>query len=67
MQNVRKEEFCLEKFYSCEQVAERYGVKISTVWAWIREQKLPAIRLGGVYRVKESSLVTFEQQNHTSK
>ena len=62
-----KKSNCLKKFYSCEQVAKRYGVKISTVWAWIREQKLPAIRLGGVYRVKESSLVTFEQQNQTSK
>lgn len=52
-------------FYRCEQVAERYGVKISTVWSWIREQKLPAIKLGGVYRIKGSDLEAFEKQNRT--
>ena len=55
----------MEMFYRCEQVAERYGVKISTVWSWIRERKLPAIKLGGVYRIKGSDLEAFEKQNRT--
>ena len=36
----------MEHFYSCEQVAERYGVKVATVWEWIRSKKLPAIKKG---------------------
>ena len=56
----------MEKFFNCEQVAERYGVKISTVWAWIRKKKLPAINFGGVYRIKESDLESFERQNQTT-
>lgn len=56
----------MEKFYSCEQVADRYGVKVGTVWTWIRESILPAVKLGGVYRIKESDLVAFEQKNKTT-
>lgn len=51
----------MEKLYSCEQVAERYGVKVTTVWAWIREKKLSAVKIGGGYRVRESDLVAFEK------
>lgn len=53
-------------FYNCEQVAGRYGVKVETVWAWIREKKLPAIRIGRSYRVRESDLAAFEQNNATT-
>ncbi|MBE6801663.1 MAG: excisionase, partial [Ruminococcaceae bacterium] len=31
----------MEKFYSCEQIAERYGVHVVTVWRWIRKRELP--------------------------
>lgn len=53
----------MEKLYSCEQVAEHYKVKIETVWAWIRGKKLPAVRIGKCYRVKESDLAEFERDN----
>ena len=57
----------MEKFYSCKDVANRYGVKVATVWAWIREKKLSAIKIGKSYRVKEADLITFEQQNQTAE
>lgn len=57
----------MEKLYSCEQVAERYGVKIETVWAWIRSKKILAVKIGKSYRVKESDLAIFEQQNQTAE
>ena len=56
----------MEKLYTCEEVAERYGVRVTTVWDWVREQKLPAIQIGRSYRVQESDLLTFEQQNRTT-
>lgn len=52
----------MEKIYSCAEVAERYGVKVTTVWEWIRIGKLAAIAIGGKrYRVKESDLNRFEE------
>ncbi len=55
----------MEKLLTCEQVAERYGVKVTTVWAWIREKKLPAIRIGKGYRVKLEDLEAFEEARRT--
>lgn len=57
----------MENFYTCEQVAERYGVKISTVWEWIREKKLPAIQIGRSYRIREKDLLTLEENSKTTK
>jgi len=55
----------LEKFFNCEEVAERYGVKLETVWAWIRDKKLPAIKIGKQYRVTLEDLEQFETANRT--
>lgn len=55
----------MEKFYSCEQVAQRYGVRVSTVWAWIREKKLSAIKIGKLYRINECELAKFERNNRS--
>lgn len=56
----------LDKYFTCEEVAERYGVKVTTVWDWIKSKKLAAIDLGKVYRIKESDLLEFEQTNKTT-
>ena len=55
----------MERVYSCEQVAERYSVKLSTVWRWIRMRKLRAIRTGKKYSVAESDLIRFENEMKT--
>lgn len=41
----------MSKMYTCDEVAERYKVKVITVWDWIRQRKLNAIKLGREYRV----------------
>lgn len=46
--------------FTCEEVAERYKVKVITVWEWIRQKKLGAIKLGKEYRITEDDLVAFE-------
>ena len=53
-------------FYSCQEVADRYGVKINTVWSWIRDKKLPAVRLGKNYKVRCEDLNKFEESNLTT-
>lgn len=51
--------------YTCEEVAERYSVKVITVWDWIRKKKLNAIKLGREYRVSEDDLLQFEKERRT--
>lgn len=51
--------------YTCDEVAERYKVKVITVWEWIRQQKLGAIKLGKEYRISEEDLIAFENARKT--
>lgn len=55
----------MEKFYTCEEVAERLGVKVTTVWSWVRDKSLPAIKIVRTYRVKASDLEEFEKAHRT--
>ena len=52
----------MEKIYKCEDAALRYGVKIQTIWEWIRKKKLIAIDIGKEYRIPESSFAEFEKR-----
>lgn len=54
-----------EKYLTCEDVAERYGVKKLTVWGWIREKKLNAIQTGKLYRIRQRDLEDFESIRST--
>ena len=49
------------KLYTCNEVADRYGVKTLTVWDWIRKGRLKAIKLPKGYRISEEALVNYEQ------
>ncbi len=51
----------MEKLYTCAEIAEMYGVKKRTVWAWIRSGKLAAVCVGGLYRVYPDALEKFEK------
>ena len=57
----------MDKVYTCNEIAERYGVKISTVYKWIRDGAMEAIRIGKSYRVKESEVIAFEERNNTRR
>jgi len=45
--------------YSTDEVAAFMGVTPRTVQRWIREGKLPAVVVGGTYRVKREDLQAF--------
>lgn len=55
----------MKKFFSCEEAAERYGVKSVTVRDWIRHKKLPAFKLGRSYRIYTEDLLRFEEAGRT--
>lgn len=55
----------MAQMFTCEEVAERYKVKVITVWEWIRQKKLSAIKLGREYRISEDDLRAFEDSRRT--
>lgn len=57
----------MSKMYTCEEVAQRYGVQIITIWDWIRKKKLPAIKIGKEYRISEDDIKAFEDSRRTVK
>lgn len=52
--------------YTCEEIAERYGVKVITVWDWIRKKKLPALKIGKEYWIREEDIKAFEASRLTT-
>lgn len=53
----------MSKLLTCEEVAIRYGVKIITVWDWIRKNKLNAMKIGKQYRISEQDIKEFEMNS----
>ena len=48
-------------YLTTEDIAERYGVNEDTARRWIRQKRLPAIRIGGAYRVRLDDLQRLER------
>ena len=55
----------MDKLYTCEEVAARYSMKLTTIYDWIRNKTLGAVKVGRGYRVRESDLEAFEAKNLT--
>lgn len=45
-----------ERYVSTREVAQIYGVQVSTICRWIRNGKIRAYKLGKLYRMKLSEL-----------
>jgi len=48
-----------ERVFTVDEVAHQLRVDARTVRKWIRSGDLPAIDVGGSYRIRESSLQDF--------
>lgn len=48
-----------KQLFRPDEVAETFGVKIRTVYTWIQDNKLPAIKVGGQWRIKRQILIDF--------
>lgn len=59
--------FLTEECLTCDEVAEKYKVKKITVWQWIREKKLPAVRVGREYRIRPQDIEEFENSRCTTR
>ena len=45
-----------DAYVPIEKVAEHFAVSVSTVRTWIRNEDIPALKLGGIYRFKLSEV-----------
>ena len=48
-------------YYLCYEIAQRYKVKIETVYGWIRKGKLKAVKQGRDYHIAGDDLLEFER------
>ncbi|WP_067177939.1 helix-turn-helix domain-containing protein [Microtetraspora niveoalba] len=48
-----------DRLYSVEQVAERLGLHVRTVRNYVRDGRLPAVRIGKQYRIAHEDLEAF--------
>ncbi len=56
----------LPRWYTEDEVAERYGVSIFTVQRWRKAGALRAKRLGRAYKVREDWLLAWEEETEES-
>jgi excisionase family DNA binding protein len=56
----------MPEYFTCEEIASMYKVKTLTVWDWIRKKKLPAIKIGRDYRIRQEDIDTFEKSRKTA-
>ena len=48
-----------ESIYTINEVAEKFHYQRSTVWRWIKNGKIEAVKVGGQWRITEQALVKF--------
>ncbi len=53
-------------YYTPEQVAEKLQLSVRTIWAYIREGKLPASKMGRKYRISDEQLDRFMAAQETT-
>lgn len=46
----------MDEFYTPQEVADKLKVNIRTLYRWIREGKLKAIKVGELWRISETEL-----------
>lgn len=56
-----------DRYLTCDEVAEIFGVKKSTVWLWIRTKQLNAIKFGNNYRIHPTAIKEFEISKQTQR
>ena len=56
-----------EALLSAEEVALYFGVKVTTVYCWCREGRIPCMKIGKHWRVRPEELVDFLRKTEESR
>jgi len=57
----------MQPWLTLEQIAEELQIHIETVRTWVRDKKLPAYKVGRVYRVKRDDFEKFLAERRTTE
>jgi excisionase family DNA binding protein len=55
------------EYLTAKQVAEYLQVKPLTIYQWAREDKIPAIKIGRIWRFKKEAIDTFLEEQLRKK
>lgn len=55
----------MSEYYTCDEIAAKYKVQKLTIYSWIKNKKLGALKLGREYRISQDDLDTFENNCRT--
>ena len=51
-----REVFKLDNYYTPQEVADKLKLNVRTLYKWIREEQIKAIKIGGVWRISETEI-----------
>lgn len=55
------------KYYSVQEVADMLGIYYRTVYGWIKNKEIKAVKIAGQWRISEEDIITYinEQEKNT--
>ena len=53
----------MSKLFTIKEVAKMFRMNVLTIYEYVREGKLPAVKIGRSYRILESDLNQFIKEN----
>jgi excisionase family DNA binding protein len=53
----------MEKLLSIEELSEKLGIPVSTLYAWTCKKKIPYVKLGRLVRFRESEITEWIAKN----
>lgn len=57
----------MEEYFSPQEVAQKLKLNVRTVYKWIREGRLKAVKVGDLWRIAESEIKRLLEENTVSK
>ena len=57
----------MEEYFSPQEVSQKLKLNIRTVYKWIKEGRLKAVKLGDLWRIPESEIKRLLEGNTVSK
>lgn len=57
----------MDNYFTPKQVSEKLQISIYTVYKWIRENKISAVKIGDLWRISETELNRILGENGENK
>lgn len=54
----------IDPLLTTKEVADLFSVKPETVSDWIKQGKIPGVKINGYWRIKRSDMVAYARKNY---